>query len=183
MVADLVEQYWNDLLTIAAFLVALVTGYYQIRNYRAQQATISVVEMKDASYNPRKETELNSDSDGIPSVDDSTRTRAFLDEESTFVDTYYSVTCLLENSGREPATISKAILILSEEEIELVNDHDEIQRLGAHLELDSNERKIVNFTGMGSVRQNYSEPVSATLHLSTTAGTENEPITLTRPEE
>ena len=183
MVADLVAQYWNDVLTVASFLVAVVTGVYQIQHYRAQQATISVVEVKDASYNPRKEIRLDSGSSGAPNFDDTTRPRAFLDEESEFVDSYYSVTPLLENNGREPATISKVSLILPDEEIELVNDHDEIQRLGAHLELDSNERRIANFDGIGAVREDYTEPISATLQLDTTAGTENHPVTLTSPEE
>ena len=35
---DFVVAYWNDVITVAAFLIAAFSGYYQIQHYRAEEA-------------------------------------------------------------------------------------------------------------------------------------------------
>lgn len=91
---DLVVQYWNDVLTVAAFLVAVISGFYQVQHYRAQKASLSILDVTDAEYG-----KINSRGQGTV--------------------TRYDLKVRAENTGREPTTISGATLSLDGEELEL----------------------------------------------------------------
>jgi len=178
---DIILDHWNDIVTIGLFIVSVVTGIYKIQNIRSQQAEINILEVEDASYIPREEIEINRTSP-IPNINDTVRTHSANANSNELIDTYYSVTVLLENNGRELATISNAKLILpdTDEVLELSNNHNNPRRINAHLRLDSNERDTVNFNASGKVRENYTDSVHATLRLDTTAGKINKSLELTK---
>lgn len=185
MPIDFLAEHWNDVLTIGTFAVALVTGIYQVKDVLSKRAGINIIEIKDASYIPQEKQMLSDSPHTIPDFDDIVHTRPAEIETDELDNTYYTLSLLLENDGREPATISKAELVLSDtqEVLELFNDHDNPRRLGAHLELDGKERNRVNFSTRGNVREDYTGSVRATLRLDTTAGIVTESVELFRPYE
>jgi hypothetical protein len=88
---DFIVGHWNNILTLAGFIIASASGYSQIQHYRAQPADLNVLETMEARYLYRK----------IDSIMD------------------YKFEVRVENSGREATTISGATLSVDGKTLEL----------------------------------------------------------------
>ena len=161
MVIDFVINHWNNLLTITAFLLAAITGYYQVRDYRAQQPEIKILSLDNPTYYATK----------IDDYDDKTQTEDYEDHES-IEDTYYSVDILLENDGRNPATISDFSVELSSSELELYNERTTRYRGWRQkpIKLNANDRRKINLFTSGEIRDQYEDEIQGILKLDTTTG-------------
>jgi hypothetical protein len=78
--ADFFPGYLNDLLTVGGFLIALITGLYQVKHYRAQSPNLRIIGVDKMTYKQKK--------------------------GETGVQTRYELQLELENTGRKPTTIS-----------------------------------------------------------------------------
>lgn len=85
---DSVPLTWNDLATIAALVVATLTGIYQIQHYRAQSPKLNILNVTEAKYGQ----EPARDTDG----------------------SRYDLEIKVGNSGRESTTITGGTLSFNE---------------------------------------------------------------------
>lgn len=159
-------RHWNDILTVSAFLVAATTGYFQIRHYLAQSASLSILDDPEGRYK-MIETSRGSQ-DGL----EPTNTR-------------YEVKLRVENDGRESTTISDAILQLDDtgEELELTRyeGSTQIRITGdgrpnmpspsdAKMRIPGNDVEELQFRAEGNTRSSESEDVEGTIRLRTVGG-------------
>lgn len=89
---DLILIYWNDILTVLTFFIAVVVGYHQIKYYRGQSSSIKIDQVTDAEY---------SDFDNY---------------------TRYDFTVRLSTDGRNPVSIPSAELEIDGESINVFTD-------------------------------------------------------------
>lgn len=153
--------HWNDVLTVLAFAIAAITGYYQVQHYRAQQADVNIVSIEDSTY-------------GV-------RTTGLL-EPGEVMGTGYSITVLVENDGREPATISEFSLLLLEidEELSLESELTKVGSERSVVQLGANDRTELRLSANGDELEEYEEVIEGILRLDTTAGVVEREITLHR---
>jgi hypothetical protein len=155
MILDWILSNWNDVLTITLAITTLVIGYYQVKYYRAQSPQVKISEIDDPSYGGKK--------DAIGS---------YGENEDRFDGTYYSFDLTVGNEGREPATISKAQLILPDmdEELELLNRQTKTGQRSEIVRLEGNDRKSIYYCAYGDVRDEYTTEVNGIVCLETTTG-------------
>jgi len=159
-VLDLLLDHWNDLLTVAAFIVALITGSYQIRHYRAEEADVKIRSVEDAEYSGRT----------APQYQHPSPTSEPNRHLNLLVDTKYSVKISVENDGRENATISSVDLVIDGEKISLKNDFQSQEGAFHTVTLTENERDDLYLNGLGEVRDKYGPEIKGTLKVDTTTG-------------
>ena len=155
-------SYWNDALTILTFGITLVLAYYQIQHYRSQRASVKILDVVDSEYGGRR--------------GDSYRPEGRDDEVSG---SFYTVEVLVENDGREPATISDATLTISDtaEELRATNDNEGDTRQHEIVTLSGNDRQRIQYAAHGDVRDEYEEPIEGVLRLDTVTGEEAVEVT------
>lgn len=154
MPVDLVAEYWNDALTIAAFLTTCVLVFYQVRYYREQRPKIRIRSIEDARYFPTTANELNE------------YVKASLDDDLT--GTEYVAYIELEKSGVRPAKVISVSLEL-EESISFSTRGD--------LAFDAPDVSRKYFSGRGDVRSDWPDEVTGVVTVEWTEGVEKERVT------
>lgn len=165
---DLIAEHWNNALTVCAFVASVVTGYYQVKHYRTQQADVNILSIEDKKYGPRIRDDY-----GSPRITDD------LEGQDEIHDTKYSMQVLIENNGRDPATVSESVLTLPDtnEELSLYNERTRLGWTSSFIDLEANDRKEVSFYTSGEVRDEYDDQVQGVLRLDTSAGIVEETVT------
>jgi len=176
---DFVVAYWNDVITVAAFLIAAFSGYYQIQHYRAEKADINILDVYEAKYSEIK-GQTNSDG-GLSNSE-----------------TPYELKVRVENDGREPTTISGATLLLdtSGEEFRLdryegstmsgIGDGSSLKRLqevGSEVRVAGNDVVKLQYRATGVPRDDHSEEVEGRFRLRTVSGNSCEAAVSFSPRE
>lgn len=157
---DYVANYWNSVLTVAAFCLAAVTGYYQIKDYRAQQAKIRIVEWEETEYG------------AIRMIDGTRRPvkRDYIDSSTARTD--FDIRIMLENNGREDATISEFTLELPDLDTTLdlytALTHSEGQN--RTISLEGNDRQRIFLHGETDILDSYPGAMEGVLLMDSTAG-------------
>ncbi|MBP2251249.1 hypothetical protein J2754_001570 [Halarchaeum solikamskense] len=155
---NLVAQYWNDVLTVAAFLVAVISGYYQVQHYRAQKASLSILDVTDAEHG-----KVNDRAQGTV--------------------TRYDLKVRAENTGREPTTILGATLSLGDEELELdrVEGSTKVPIAGdappnmptvtdSEIRVPGNGVLKLKYEAMGKPRDAHPDEIEGALRIRTVSG-------------
>lgn len=150
-------QHWNDILTIVLAIITIFTGYYKIKHYRAEASKIKIIEIKDAKYIGRKRGPGGYFEN---STDENTE------------ETIYTIDLIIENDGRELATISNAELEIfdTNEELKLSNKQSKGYKKSEIVQFSENDRKNIVYKAIGRSRETYKENVKGKLVLDTTSG-------------
>ncbi|WP_126665153.1 hypothetical protein [Haloterrigena salifodinae] len=151
---DHVVEYWNDALTLLLASVTILIGYYQVQHYRAQRASLSFCSVDKAEY----------------------------DRLNTSI-TRYEMKIRIENTGREPTTISDGTLEVSGEELELERFEGSIKvplvgngspnlpsKVESEVRVPGNDVLNLKYRASGSRRKDYSEPVQGVMRIRTVGG-------------
>lgn len=156
---DFLLNSWNDTLTILAFIIALVTGVYQVQHYRALSPNLKIISITTADYSqdPSK------------------------DEEGT----RYELEVRTRNKGREATTIVDGSLFIhrTDEELDLQRYEgsttvpiagDSPPNLPSPVDSEKrvagNDVANIKFRTTGRPQSDYSTPVKATISLRTVDG-------------
>lgn len=178
MLADFVASNWNDILTVLAFGIAAITGYYQVQHYRSQRPEIKIRSVEDAYYWARRE-EQDDYGDYLHIQEKSP------ENYNDLLDTRYRFRLKVDNDGFEPATIQEGSLILDDtgEELALVDSMycgpDIPDGYTLMIKFEANQPRDIIFSTTGNPRDESEAEVSGMIRFDTTAGPVKEPVTFT----
>jgi hypothetical protein len=152
-------SHWNDFITFITFCLTIIIGYHQIEHYRAERASVRILDINDADYSGQV-------TDRYGDLADST--------EGDFKSTRYSMNVSIENSGRNPATISDMTIVIydTDEALSLSLTTETMRRTGSTtIKMNGGDRRKIPFTASGKIRENYPDKVEGRLRMDTTVGT------------
>jgi hypothetical protein len=140
--------HWNDILTILAFAVAAITGYFQIQDFRKRSAQPSLIQV----INPEFRSRSLGESDGL--------------REALFT---FSVE--IENKGRNGFTVSRVTLSPQHGdpvEVELQNGEE-----GNVAQFDGHSSRELSFRGTTTLPDSHPDEITATIEMKTPAGNDS----------
>lgn len=146
--------HWNDILTVAAFLVAATTGYFQIQDFRERPAQPKLKWVDTPEFRSRSGSESGNTCEAL-----------------------FNFSAIIENEGRNRFTLSR-ITIEPEYGERAEMELQEYEESGA-AEFDGHSSRRLSFSGKTTLRNPHTDEVKTVVQLETPAGNDSVETTFT----